>query len=84
MIKGTVVGRIWATKRLGEVPAGSILEVQVSDSNSRLLVFDPLGCGDGEVVMIATGSVASAWFGGKAPPIDALVIGSIDQPPSRD
>lgn len=78
MLKATVTGRIWSTKKLAEMPAGSILEVQVDDSNSRLLAFDPLGCGDGEKVIIATGSVAAGWFPGKSPPIDALIIGSID------
>jgi ethanolamine utilization protein EutN len=29
--------------------------------------------------MVATGSVAAAWFPGKAPPVDALIIGSIDE-----
>jgi len=38
-----------------------------------------LGCGDGEKVMVATGSVAAAWFPGKPPPVDALIIGSIDE-----
>lgn len=78
MLKATVTGRIWSTKKLSEVPAGSILEVVVDDSSSRLLAFDPLGCGVGEKVIIATGSVAAGWFPGKSPPIDALVIGSID------
>lgn len=78
MLKATVTGRIWSTKKLAEMPAGSILEVQVDDSNSRLLAFDPLGCGDGEKVIIATGSVAAGWFPGKSPPIDALIVGSID------
>lgn len=78
MLKATVTGRIWSTKKVSEVPAGSILEVLVDDSNSRLLAFDPLGCGEGEKVIIATGSVAAAWFPGKSPPIDALIIGSID------
>lgn len=80
MLKATVTGRIWSTKKLAEMPAGSILEVQVDDSNTRLLAFDPLGCGDGEKVIIATGSVAAAWFPGKSPPIDALIVGSIDDP----
>ena len=80
MLKATVTGRIWSTKKVSEVPAGSILEVLVDDSNARLLAFDPLGCGEGEKVMIATGSVAAAWFPGKSPPIDALIIGSIDDP----
>ena len=79
MLKATVTGRIWCTKKLGDVPTGSILEVQVEDSSTRLLAFDPLGCGDGEKVIVATGSVAAAWFPGKAPPIDALIIGSIDE-----
>jgi ethanolamine utilization protein EutN len=79
MLKATVTGRIWSTKKITEVPTGSILEVQVDDSKARLLAFDPLGCGDGEKVIIATGSVAAAWFAGKAPPIDALIIGSIDE-----
>jgi ethanolamine utilization protein EutN len=79
MLKATVTGRIWSTKKVSEVPAGSILEVLVDDSNTRLLAFDPLGCGEGEKVIIATGSVAASWFPGKSPPIDALIIGSIDE-----
>jgi ethanolamine utilization protein EutN len=79
MLKATVTGRIWSTKKLGEVPTGSILEVVVDETSTRLLAFDPLGCGEGERVIVATGSVAAAWFHGKAPPIDALIIGSIDE-----
>ena len=78
MLKATVTGRIWSTKKVSEMPTGSILEVIVDDSNSRLLAFDPLGCGEGEKVIVATGSVAASWFPGKSPPIDALIIGSID------
>ena len=80
MIKATVTGRIWSTKKLSEVPVGSILEVQIEGSTNTMLAFDPLGCGIGEIVIIATGSVAAGWFNGKSPPIDALIIGSIDDP----
>jgi ethanolamine utilization protein EutN len=69
--------------KISEMPAGSILEVAVDESSSKLLAFDPLGCGEGEKVIIATGSVAAAWFSGKAPPIDALFIGSIDEAATR-
>ena len=79
MLYATVSGRIWSTKRLPEVPAGSILEVVVDGSSSSLLAFDPLGCGEGERVMVVTGSVAAAWFPGNAPPIDALIIGIVDE-----
>lgn len=83
MLKATVTGRIWSTKKLKEMPTGSILEVIADETGSRLLAFDPLGCGDGEKVIVATGSVAAAWFPGKAPPIDALIIGSIDESATR-
>jgi len=79
MLRATVTGRIWSTKRLPEMPAGSILEVVIDGSTSRLLAFDPLGCGEGETVVIATGSVAAAWFPGKSPPIDALIVASVDE-----
>lgn len=80
MLSATVVGRVWSTKRIAEMPAGSILEVAIDKSSSRLLAFDPLGCGDGERVIVATGSVAAAWFPGKPPPVDALIVGIVDEP----
>jgi ethanolamine utilization protein EutN len=79
MIKATVTGRVWSTKKVKEMPAGSVLEVRVDESSSTLLAFDPLNCGIGEKVIVVTGSVAAAWFQGKAPPIDALIIGLIDE-----
>jgi ethanolamine utilization protein EutN len=78
MLKAKVIGRVWSSKRLGDVPAGPILEVEVAGASAPLLAYDPLGCGEGETVIVATGSVAAAWFAGKPPPIDALIVGSID------
>lgn len=80
MLRGRVVGNVWATRRLAEIPNGAFLEVEIEGSSSRVVAFDVLGSGIGESVLIATGSVASAWFTGmQAPPIDALIIGSIDE-----
>jgi ethanolamine utilization protein EutN len=79
MLRATVIGNVWASRRLVEVPAGAFLEVEV-EGGTRLVAFDVLGTGIGESVLVATGSVASAWFAdGSTPPIDALIIGSIDQ-----
>ncbi len=61
-----------------------MLEIELEDGKgTRLVAFDVLGCGVGERVLVATGSVAAAWFQGKAPPIDALIIGSIDEPAGK-
>lgn len=80
MLRARVVGNVWATRRLPEVPAGAFLEVEV-DGGARLVAFDVLGTGVGEQVLVATGSVAAAWFRGSPPPVDALVIGAIDETP---
>ena len=82
MLKATVVGNVWATKRVEGLPNGAFLEVEV-EGGSRLVAFDVLGSGVGETVLIAQGSVAAAWFPGTPPPVDALIIGSIDTPPAR-
>ncbi len=79
MLRARVIGNVWSSRRLDEVPSGAFLEVEV-DGGSRLVAFDVLGTGIGESVLVATGSVASAWFKDHtAPPIDALIIGSIDE-----
>jgi ethanolamine utilization protein EutN len=80
MLRATVTGNVWATKRLGEIPSGAFLEVEVDGTGTRLIAFDVLGSGFGERVLVAQGSVAAAWFGDhKSPPIDALIIGSVDE-----
>ncbi len=79
MLKGTVCGSIWATKRLTAVPHGAFLEVDLQ-GGGRLVAFDALGSGPGEVVLIATGSVAASYFAPEHPPIDALIIGLVDEP----
>ena len=80
MLTATVVGNVWSTRRLAEIPNGAFLEVEAEGSGTRFVAFDVLGSGVGERVLVAQGSVAAAWFPGKPPPIDALVIGSIDAP----
>jgi ethanolamine utilization protein EutN len=84
MQRAIVIGNVWSTKRLKEIPSGAMLEIEIEDGKgTRLVAFDVLGCGVGERVLVATGSVAAAWFTGKAPPIDALIIGSIDEDSAR-
>ncbi|HWF51489.1 MAG TPA: EutN/CcmL family microcompartment protein [Solirubrobacteraceae bacterium] len=78
MLKGIVTGSVWATKRVESIPRGAFLEVE-SDDGARLIAFDVLGSGVGERVLVASGSVASGWFAPEHPPIDALIIGSLDE-----
>lgn len=78
MIQGRVIGKIWSSRRVSSLPAGALLEVE-TESGAKLIAFDPLGCNMGEAVLITQGSVAAAFFTGKTAPVDALIIGSIDE-----
>lgn len=78
MIKGRVIGKIWSSRHVDSLPPGALLEVETEEGN-RLIAFDPLGCDAKEAVLITQGSVAAAYFSGKTAPVDALIIGSIDE-----
>ena len=82
MKTGYVVGRVWATKRLGELPSGALLEIDLeavgAGAGERVVAFDPLGCGEGERVLVTQGSVAKGWFKDGTAVVDALVVGSLD------
>jgi ethanolamine utilization protein EutN len=84
MLTATVIGNVWATRRLDGLPNGAFLEVEAEPSGQRFIAFDVLGSGPGERVLIVQGSVAASWFPGKPPPVDALIIGSIDPPSTQD
>ncbi len=78
---GTVIGKIWATRKLDELPNGALLEIDLIDNGEnpeRILAFDPLGAGSGERVLVTQGSVAKGWFKSGNAVIDALVIGIVD------
>jgi ethanolamine utilization protein EutN len=78
MLRATVTESVWATRRVDALPNGALLEVR-TDEGASLIAFDVLGSGVGERVLVATGSVASGYFPDH-PPIDALIIGSLDEP----
>jgi ethanolamine utilization protein EutN len=78
MLRATVTGSVWMTRRVDSLPSGALLEVR-TDDGATLVAFDVLGSGEGERVLVATGSVASGYFAPEHPPLDALIIGSLDE-----
>jgi len=78
MIKGKVTGRVWSSKHIETLPVGALLEVTL-EGGATMVAFDPLGCAEGETVLITQGSVAAGYFTKAKAPVDALIIGSIDE-----
>ncbi len=84
MIVGKVVGSIVATRKNDRLLGSKFLIVEKypkTDDNSkdeRLVAVDNVGAGIGELVLIATGSAARIGCGQEMAPIDAAIVGIID------
>jgi ethanolamine utilization protein EutN len=86
MKTGIVVGKVWATKRVNELPSGALLEIAIEEEDEmdeRMVAYDPLGAGVGERVLVTQGSVAKGWFKDGNNVVDALVIGILDEQAQR-
>jgi ethanolamine utilization protein EutN len=83
MVTGRVVGNVWSTRRIAELPAGALLEVVVDGDGERIVALDVLGSGVGERVLVTRGAAAASWFATSAP-VDALIVGSVDETQERD
>jgi len=90
MILARVEGSVVATKKNSKMTGNKFLVVRplVIDSpkaiefrpgTSTLVAVDSLGAGEGEVVLIVQGSSARLAAEDKDSPVDAVVIGIVDQ-----
>lgn len=82
MIAARVIGSIWATRkdpRLSGVKFMLVERIDEKGSNKRFIAADFMGVGIGERVIIATGSAARRELGNDDIPVDAAVIGIIDE-----
>ena len=77
MRAGKVIGRVWSTKKLEQLPAGALLRVELEAKAGTIIALDPLGCGENEQVLVVTGSVANDYVSGGAA-VDAVIIASLD------
>jgi ethanolamine utilization protein EutN len=90
MILARVEGSVVATKKNGKMTGSKLLVVRplVIDTPaatefrpgaSTLVAVDSLGAGEGEVVLVVQGSSARLGADDKESPVDAVVIGIVDQ-----
>lgn len=78
MILGTVIGKVWATKKAPALTGQALLLVAPQGmSGPPLVAADCVGAGEGESVLLATGSAARLAAGADSP-VDAAIVGIID------
>ena len=83
MIVGKVIGNVWATRKEDGLKGIKLLVIKPIDhyenkSLSEIIAADCVGAGVGDDVIVVTGSSARQAFGGENAPIDAMVVGIVD------
>lgn len=82
MIVGKVVGSLVATRKNEKLVGNKFLIVEpfekMNVNNTRFVAIDNVGAGIGEIVLVAQGSAARVGCDLKDSPIDAAIVGIVD------
>lgn len=85
MIIGKVVGTVISTRKNSNLVGCKFLivdpmEKMTSSVGDRIVAVDNVGAGIGEIVLVATGSAARVGCNNENSPVDACIIGIVDDP----
>ena len=82
MIVGKVVGSLVSTRKNDNLIGSKFMIIEplskMQGENSHLVAVDNVGAGIGEIVLVATGSAARVGCGMPDAPIDAAIVGIVD------
>lgn len=82
MITAKLIDTIWATRKADTLNGLKFMlaeELGGKEEGRRFIVTDIIGAGIGDRVIVSTGSSARRMLGDDNIPIDAAVIGIIDE-----
>lgn len=72
---GKVVGSIWATRKASCLQGQTFLVVKAD--GEEIVAVDQVGAGEGDRVLLATGTVASRYC--MDAPVDAAIVAIVDK-----
>lgn len=82
MVAARLIDNVWATRKADALNGLKFMLAEViggSDAGTRMIVADMIGAGIGDRVIVAAGSSARRMLGSDDIPVDAAVIGIIDE-----
>lgn len=82
MIAAKVMDSIWSTRKADSLVGLKFMLVEVLggiDAGRILIAADTIGAGIGERVIVCNGSSARKMFGREDIPVDAAIVGIIDE-----
>lgn len=82
MIVGKIVGSVVSTRKSERLTGSKFMIVEpidrAAEKKSRFVAVDNVGAGIGEIVLVVTGSAARIGCGMETAPIDAAIVGIVD------
>ena len=84
MFLGKVIGTVWSTKKDENLVGAKFLIVrelslELKEKERFVVAVDSVGAGEGEVVLVATGSSSRMTSFTKDKPVDAVIMGIVDK-----
>lgn len=82
MITAKLIDNIWATRKVDALSGYKLMMAELIDgtmSGRRIVVVDTISAGIGDRVIITTGSSARRMLEDDNIPVDAVVVGIIDE-----
>lgn len=82
MIIGKVVGSVVSTRKNDNLVGSKFMIVEPIPSlkvDNRIVAIDKIGAGIGELVLVAQGSAARIGCDMEKSPVDAAIVGIIDE-----
>lgn len=82
MVTATLIDNIWATRKSDKLQGLKLMLAQINggvQDGEIMVVCDVIGAGIGDRVIIATGTAARRMLEDDLIPVDAAVIGIIDE-----
>ncbi|NWG27381.1 MAG: EutN/CcmL family microcompartment protein [Ignavibacteriaceae bacterium] len=84
MFLGRVIGTVWSTKKDEQLVGAKFLIVRevtldLKEKERFVVAVDSVGAGEGEIVLVATGSSSRMTSFTKDKPVDAVIMGIVDK-----
>jgi len=81
---GKVIGTVWSTKKDENLVGAKFLivnelDLDLNEKDRFVVAVDSVGAGDGEVVLVATGSSSRQTEFTKDKPVDAVIMAIVDK-----
>lgn len=84
MFLGKVIGSVWSTKKDEQLVGAKFLivrelDIDLNEKDRFVVAVDSVGAGEGEVVLVATGSSSRMTAFTKDKPVDAVIMAIVDK-----